>query len=44
MGRAWRLRPDFEPPAEVLDDQGVLELREAFIDGTFSAAKKQVLA
>jgi transposase len=25
---------------ELLDDQGLLDLREAFIDGTFSAAKK----
>ena len=25
---------------ELLEDQGLLDLREAFIDGTFSAAKK----
>ena len=25
---------------ELLDDQGLLDLQEAFIDGTFSAAKK----
>ncbi|AFZ65938.1 hypothetical protein Deipe_0338 [Deinococcus peraridilitoris DSM 19664] len=28
---------------ELLEDQGLLDLREAFIDGTFSAAKKGVL-